>query len=548
MRRAATIGVPALLAGLVAFVLYARTLAPGLSWTHDGSDGGDLLAAALTRGVPHPSGYPTYQILLRGTIALYPGTPARAGNGLSALCAALAVALFADLARRVLSHGTCRALVALSAALCLAASPMLWSQAVITEVYALNALFVVSELWLLWHWREAVAEGRSGGRWLVAAALILGLGMGNHLSLVLLLPGAASWLWTNRRLVGARARWHWPAALIALCFGLAVYAYLPWAASGDPPVNWGDPRTVGRFWNLVAAKIYRPYIFGIVTSDLPGRLSAWVENALRQLGGGPWGALIAFAGLWWFDRHDHAWWRLTALVALTYSIYSIGYSTSDSYLYLIPVWIVAALWFAAGLAWGIESIGSWLQGRRRQLTPRQTASTDPPGHPSGLAQAGLEDCRAVAPTRLSGFLVVLLLIALPAFSIVRFWREMDASQDREAEQFVADVLARAEPGAIILVSGDRSTFALWYAIYGLSRRRDLTPVNVRLYVFDWYRRSLASHHPGVLGTVGEDSRTLQAILMLAARERPLYRADVLEVPLIGFVEHPEGSLVRMSLP
>ena len=85
MRRAATIGVPALLAGLVAFILYARTLAPGLTWVHDGSDGGDLLAAALTRGVPHPSGYPTYQLLLRGAFALYPGAPARAGNAADAV-------------------------------------------------------------------------------------------------------------------------------------------------------------------------------------------------------------------------------------------------------------------------------------------------------------------------------------------------------------------------------------------------------------------------------------------------------------------------------
>jgi len=50
---------PAPLAGLAALVLYARTLAPGLTWAHHAADGGDLLAAALTVGVPHPSGYPT---------------------------------------------------------------------------------------------------------------------------------------------------------------------------------------------------------------------------------------------------------------------------------------------------------------------------------------------------------------------------------------------------------------------------------------------------------------------------------------------------------
>ena len=54
--------------------------------------------------MPHPSGYPTYQLLLRAAIALFPGEPARAGNWLSALCAAAAVALFADLAGRMLAQ------------------------------------------------------------------------------------------------------------------------------------------------------------------------------------------------------------------------------------------------------------------------------------------------------------------------------------------------------------------------------------------------------------------------------------------------------------
>ena len=91
-----------LLAGLLALLLYGSTLAPGLTWAHSSADGGDLLAAALVHGVPHPTGYPTYQVLLRAAIALFPGEPARAGNWLSALSAALATALLADLGRRVL--------------------------------------------------------------------------------------------------------------------------------------------------------------------------------------------------------------------------------------------------------------------------------------------------------------------------------------------------------------------------------------------------------------------------------------------------------------
>ncbi|PKO23498.1 MAG: hypothetical protein CVU38_03805, partial [Chloroflexi bacterium HGW-Chloroflexi-1] len=110
-------GWPAPVAGLLALALYARTLAPGLTWAHNGADGGDFLAAALTGGAPHPPGYPTYQLLLRAAIALFPGEPARAGNWLSALCAVLATALLADLARRSLTAGRWRGCIALVAAL-----------------------------------------------------------------------------------------------------------------------------------------------------------------------------------------------------------------------------------------------------------------------------------------------------------------------------------------------------------------------------------------------------------------------------------------------
>ena len=34
--------------------LYLSTLAPTLTWAHGGQDGGDLIAAVFTSGVPHP--------------------------------------------------------------------------------------------------------------------------------------------------------------------------------------------------------------------------------------------------------------------------------------------------------------------------------------------------------------------------------------------------------------------------------------------------------------------------------------------------------------
>ena len=287
---------PAPLAGVIALILYARTLAPGLTWAHHAADGGDLLAAALVGGVPHPSGYPTYQLLLRAAIALFPGEPARAGNWLSALCAAVAVGLFADLAGRMLVRmvsitPALSAVAALAAALTWAVSPTFWGQAVVTEVYTLNALAVVALLWLLWRWREAIDAGARGSAWLAGAGAVLGFGLGNHLSLLLMLPGAATWLWDGRKPAGGSLGRGLLAALGAAVVALGVYAYLPLMAAAAPPVNWEDPRTPQALWALVSGRLYRGLIFGLPAEHLPDRLLAWASEAVRQFGG-PWAALV----------------------------------------------------------------------------------------------------------------------------------------------------------------------------------------------------------------------------------------------------------------
>ncbi|MBC8446777.1 MAG: DUF2723 domain-containing protein, partial [Chloroflexi bacterium] len=70
---------------LVAAAVYGCTLARTFTWRHDGADGGDLIAAAATLGVPHPSGYPTYLLLARLFLWALPlGEPAFRVHWLSA--------------------------------------------------------------------------------------------------------------------------------------------------------------------------------------------------------------------------------------------------------------------------------------------------------------------------------------------------------------------------------------------------------------------------------------------------------------------------------
>jgi hypothetical protein len=519
-----------------------------LTWAHNGADGGDFLAAALTAGVPHPTGYPTHQLLLRLAVLLDPGQPARAGAWLSALSAALAVALLTDLARRMVrprfapavqtnspqresgaaaedskvtpaplgslrplrqgpSHPatTTGSLAALLAGLAWAASPLLWNQATIVEVYALNALFCVAILWLLWRWGEAVDGRGAAARWLALGGLVFGLGLGNHVTLALMLPGALYWLWAKGR--GAPlVRRGLAGAAGAVAAGLLVYGYLPLTASGRPAINWGDPATLDRFLWVVTGRLYGSLPFGLPLANLPARLGGWAAAVVTALT--PLGFVGALVGLYLLERRLRAWWAATLLVWLAFTVYAIGYNSTDSDAYLLPAFAVMALWLAEGLAALLARVSS-----RRVLT--------------------------------AGAVLALLVALVLAPAFVRHWDAADLSPHWEAEAFLQTALSQAEPGAVILAAGDQRTFALWYGIYGLNQRPDIAVVNVNLYGFAWYRRTLAETHPDLLPS-DYTAVPLEALVGLWAAERSVYAVDDLDLALPGLNETRVGALTKLS--
>jgi 4-amino-4-deoxy-L-arabinose transferase-like glycosyltransferase len=160
-------------------ILYLSTTAKDLTFAHQGTDGGDLAAAAWNLGVPHPPGYPTYTLLGWLFTRLPVGTIAFRTNIMSAVFGAGAI-FFVFLAAWELQPQGDRSLVLpVATSGILAFSTLYWSQSVITEVYSLLGFFAACLLWLLVHWR-----GGAAGWHLYLAGFLLGLGLGNHLSLV----------------------------------------------------------------------------------------------------------------------------------------------------------------------------------------------------------------------------------------------------------------------------------------------------------------------------------------------------------------------------
>jgi tetratricopeptide (TPR) repeat protein len=214
---------------MAAFAAYLPRVAPGV---HVG-DSGELALAATVLGIAHPPGYPLWALFGRVVVVLGGAAePAFALNVFSAVSAAVAVGLLAALGGVL----TRRPIPAAGCALAFGLSHAVWSQAVVTEVYALNLALSAGAL-------LAMAAGRRGRpRLFLLGAYLVGLGAANHpLSLFAAPVAVALALGPNHRSLADRAVLLRRAFAMAAAFllGLSVYFLLPIRFSADPSVVWG---------------------------------------------------------------------------------------------------------------------------------------------------------------------------------------------------------------------------------------------------------------------------------------------------------------------
>jgi hypothetical protein len=301
-------------------------VARDLSWAGAASDGGDLITASFTLGVPHPPGYPTYVVLGQLFSRLPLGTVAFRYNLFSAVCAALAAGL---LAAAVRAHWGERVgpMAAIAAALALAGLPLVWSQAVVAEVYALNLLLVAAFV-LAWVGRAPAT----------ITGLLLGLAVTAHPTSLLLLPAAL--LGTER----GRGR-----LLAGFGVGLLPLLLLPWLARGDSPVVWGRPDTPGGWWWLVSGRLYAANLR--LPLDGP-HLSA----LLRALALGPAALAVGRLNLigQTTDVAPNATGhvrrtRLMVATVVLYVLFALAYATPDAAVLLLPALLLLALLLAPQL-------------------------------------------------------------------------------------------------------------------------------------------------------------------------------------------------------
>ena len=415
-------------------------------------DDGLFLMAGAHLGVAHPPGYPLYTLIVYLFTLLPFGSVAFLGHLSSAALAALACGCV-YLCARMLGASS---IPALTATWLFAASEHFWSQAIITEVYTLNALFFFGLYALLLY---GVRQPHRSGVW-IAAAAVYGLSLANHWPLMVLsTPGLMLLVFPVWKTIYRKL----PLLLGVFLLSAALpYAWMVWRSNQDPLISFYGPiDTLKDFWIYFSRQGY----IEVDTSSSAGwsdrfGFMRWLGNEFLWQLTLPGFALAVFGLIVLFLRRQIARLGSGLLVFLGNSIVLIALLGFD-----FDVWQVAVFRPYSLLCYGIAAL--WL------------------GIGLQVVLDGLAERVSFKVARGPGFKIgaaTLAGAAMAAWSVHEHWQVNDRADSDFAERYAEMVLDTLPQDAGLFVFGD-ATAPMGYYQFVEKRRPDVALYNLQGFVF-----------------------------------------------------------------
>ena len=359
----------AILSGVGVLALYVRTMAPDILY----GDSAELQTLAYTLGHTHSTGYPVYLLLARlvGFVPL--NSQAWRITLFSALMGAVAIAGMYLLSRLLTNSraGACLTCIGLGL------SYTLWSQAIITEVYAPGAAFLVWIFLLILHWYQN-PEKRALS--LFVAALLAALSLGVHATTALAALPAAGFvfLWLIFQRGNPK---EWRRALSAGIYG-TILGVILWLAA-FLYIDWHNPPS-----SFINTMLYPSRsIWGLTPADMDTPL----ERISLTMNSVQWNDLLFKGGTdaarkslldyqhQMISREFSVWFLLFGLYGLLILLFrspwnagyllasygfvlffALNYHPDDQYLFFLSTYIPIVAVSAVGIGALIESPAKWI--------------------------------------------------------------------------------------------------------------------------------------------------------------------------------------------
>ncbi len=492
-----------------AFVLYTLTLSPTISV----GDSPELISSAYTLGIAHPPGYPVLSLIGKG-VAFIPfgDSVAYRMNLLSAFLGSISV-LFLYLTileairlirresgvgnqgaelnvSRLTSHvSPVDNLSAFLGSLTFAVSPIFWSQAVVAEVYTLNAAFFTGLLWLGLRWiNQGSGDSRftvHGSRVLHLISFLWGLSLGNHHTMIAF--GPAFLVFVGIYSVGAglapaqegqpqglplRLASHVSRLTLFFLLGLSVYLYLPIRSVQNPFMDWGDTERLAGFLDVL---LRRQFGLGSSAYSMERGLmqGGYYLGLLREQFTFP-GLALGLTGVLFFIRRSFIPSLFTLTLFLIHgpiTVLFLNPAREDLYaidVMVVPSFAVFSIWMGVGLLFVYSGVTALfmrglIKGRERGIS----------------------------------IFLTFIFLSIPSALLYTNLRKKDQSGNTFAHDYAKDVLGSIESNGVLFVEADLSLFPVWYMQYVEGVRRDVAVLDVDMLMLPWFKGQLKEKYPAV---------------------------------------------------
>jgi len=408
-------------------------------------DSGEMIAASWNLGLPHPPGYPLFDLLGHVFSWLRVGSPSFRFGLLSSLIVLLSLGVILKTCLvfvRTQNVKPSLSVIKVELLLAFAALTFIFNDSVFSQclsakgcVYALTLLMISVLIWL--------SVLKADEELIYFAWFLWGLGMANHWQTAI--------LWVPFMVVFSRVGIRTTAKSIvfagsSVLFGLSLYLYLPLRAALKAQPSWGDPLHWGGFkWvvfrQLVAGEEMKWHSFSFYRDGL------WAVFQSTQLWL-PGVIFLACLGFWKMNRDNKSLARLLCILFLPIVLALIAVHEPNN-LYLIPVYLMPLL--------GLASIFSFV-GLLWLLTKK--------GSPFQIT-------------------VILLLVSFAAFWGWTVFETQNRNRYTLAEDFGVNTMKFLPRNAVLLADGDNYVMPLWYTKYVLGKRSDLVIEPMVFLYHDW---------------------------------------------------------------
>ncbi|MBI1862492.1 DUF2723 domain-containing protein [Candidatus Microgenomates bacterium] len=426
---------------LLTFVIYLLQLTRDIY----SGDIGDLVTSACIGGVPHPPGYPLFSLVGHMLCKLsFFHSPVTQVALISAMASAVGVYIFYRFALRVTKS---RYLSVLSASI-LAFSYLFWLHAEIPEVFGLHNFFVITLLYFAYDYYEKPAAPK-----LYRLAALTGLALTHHQTILFIGPSLALLVLCKWQILWERKRTIFYALGLAIVAFLLPYLYVFIASSHESVINWDSVTNVSSFIHLVTRKSYGGFApsvkngipVAVKTAVIHDYFKTLVSNFSYQ------GILLAVLGAIQLIRRRH-WIISLSLIGgfiLTGPLfvgYAATYYTTTTAFGIIErfyntSFIVLVFFIPFGFLFLNEMLIKVLKNQTLRL------------------------------------LLISYFMIVPILMFVYNRPKTDLSKTQIGNTFAFDMLDNLPKNAVLFVSGDTTTFNIWYAHFVLGRRRDVDIIN-----------------------------------------------------------------------